>query len=33
MKEYKELVNAVLSTTGTRSQMAVNYLKDELYLL
>ena len=27
MKEYKVLVTAVLSTTGTRSQMVVNYLK------
>ena len=28
MKEYKELVNNILSTTGTRSMMTVNYLKD-----
>ena len=28
MKEYKVLVTAVLSTTGTRSQMVVNYLKN-----
>ena len=28
MKEYKERVTAVLSTTRTRSQMVVNYLKD-----
>ena len=28
MEYYKELVKAVLSTTGSRSQMAVNYLKD-----
>ena len=33
MKKYKELVNAVLSTTGTRSQMLVNYLKDVSTLL
>ena len=28
MKGYKELRTAVLSITGTRSQMVVNYLKD-----
>ena len=28
VKEYKELVTAVLSTTGRRSQMVMNYLKD-----
>ena len=28
MKEYKELVTTILSTTETRSQMVVNYLKD-----
>ena len=33
MKEYKELVTAVLSTTGTRSQIVVNYLKDESAML
>ena len=33
MKKCKELVNAVLSTTGTRSQMLVNYLKDVSTLL
>ena len=28
VKEYKELVTAVLSTTGTRSKMVLNYLRD-----
>ena len=28
VKEYKELVTAVLSTTGTRSEMVLNYLRD-----
>ena len=28
MEEYKELITTVLSTTGTRSQMVVNYWKD-----
>ena len=28
MKEYKELVNNILNTTGTRSMMTVDYLKD-----
>ena len=27
VKEYKELVTAVLSTTGTRSEMVLNYLR------
>ena len=30
MKEYKELVTAVSSTTTTRLQMMVNYVKDIL---
>ena len=28
VKEYKELVTAVLYTTGTRSKMVLNYLRD-----
>ena len=32
-KEYKEIVTAVLSTTTTRSQVVVNYLKDVSVML